>query len=264
MNHYLFIVEGAHDVALVSSILRVLKFKCIKNYTQINPPFNKLIIDRFPYDKNNLDIYNKLPSFYIKEDKTVCIISADGETKLIKSLDNAISKFRLEELDELTKVVIFCDGDLDNRENKINRLIKRSFSKDNKLEINKEKLIKGYISLSNINIINIKSEFFVMPNNKDSGRLEQILLEAIKNIDGELLEEVDLFLTKVPDLYKSKWSENNSKYDKTRISCVGNVKNPASSMGALIGSSKWITEDTVKSCNLLGGIYNYIKITLNI
>lgn len=95
MNHYLFIVEGAHDVALVSSILRVLKFKCIKNYNQINHPFNKLIIDKFPYDKSNLDIYNKLPPFYIKEDKNICIISADGEMKLIKSLDNAVSKFRI-------------------------------------------------------------------------------------------------------------------------------------------------------------------------
>lgn len=264
MNHYLFIVEGAHDVALVSSILRVLKFKCIKNYNQINHPFNKLIIDKFPYDKSNLDIYNKLPSFYIKEDKNICIISADGEMKLIKSLDNAVSKFRIEELDKLTKIVIFCDGDTDNRDNKINRLIKLSFSKNNKLEINKEKLIKGYLSLNNINMINIKSEFFVMPNNKDSGRLEHILIEAIKNVDGKLLEEIDLFLTKVPDLYKSKWSENNSKYDKTRISCVGNVKNPASSMGALIGSSKWITEDTVRNCRLLGGIYNYIKNTLNL
>lgn len=182
---------------------------------------------------------------------------------MIKSLDNAISKFRLEELDEITKVIIFCDGDTDNRDDKIKRLIKLSFSKENKLEINKEKLIKGYLLLNNINAINIKSEFFVMPNNKDSGRLEQILLEAIKNVDGELLKQVDLFLTKVPDLYKSKWSKNNSKYDKTRISCVGNVKNPSSSMGALIGSSKWITEDTAKSCNLLGGIYNYIKNTLS-
>ena len=66
---------------------------------------------------------------------------------------------RIEELDKLTKIVIFCDGDTDNRDNKINRLIKLSFSKNNKLEINKEKLIKGYLSLNNINMINIKSEF---------------------------------------------------------------------------------------------------------
>ncbi len=259
MNHYIFIVEGAHDVALVSSILRVLKFKCIKNYNKISNPLNRLIIDRLPYDKNNLDIYNKLPSFYIKDNNNVCIISADGETKLIKSLDNAISKFKIDELDDLSKVVIFCDGDLDTREEKIKKLIKLSFPKDNKLEINKDKLLKGYLSLNNIDIINIKTEFFVMPNNKDSGRLEQILLEAIKNVDGELLEEVDMLLDRIPSVYKSKWSETNSKYDKTRISCVGNVKNPTSSMGALIGSSKWITEETVISCNLLSGIYNYIK-----
>ncbi|MEG1311522.1 MAG: DUF3226 domain-containing protein [Romboutsia sp.] len=259
MNHYLFIVEGAHDVSLVSSILRVLKFRCIKDITHIIPPFNNLLMDRFPLEKNSLDLYNKIPTFYAKENKNICIISADGEMKLIKALDNAISKFRLEELDDLTKVIIFCDGDLKNREDKISELIRLSFPKGNDLEINKEKLRDGFLSLKYVEIINIEMEFFVMPNNKDSGRLEQILIEAIKLVDKELLEDVDIFLSNVPKEYKTKWSESNSKFDKTRISCVGNVKNPASSMGSLIGSSKWITSDTVKNCKLLGGIYKYIE-----
>lgn len=259
MDHYLFIVEGAHDVALISSILRVLKFRCIKDVNNVIKPFNNLLIDKFPCEKNSLENYNKIPSFYDKENKNICIISADGETKLIKALDNAISKFRLDELDEITKVVIFCDGDLKGREEKISELIKISFPKNNDLEISKDKLIEGFLSLNNIDIISIDTEFFVMPNNKDSGRLEQILIEAIKSVDKTLLEEVDIFLANIPNQYKSKWSESNSRYDKTRISCVGNVKNPASSMGSLIGSSKWITSDTVKSCKLLGGIYKCIE-----
>lgn len=259
MDHYIFMVEGAHDVALISSILRVLKFKSIKDINQVSELFNNLLIDRFPVEKNSLENYNKIPVFYNKGNKHVCIISADGETRLIKSLDNAISKFRLDELDYLTKIVIFCDGDLKNRESKISELIKISFPKDNDLEINKEKLIDGFLSLNNVQFINIETEFFVMPNNKDSGRLEQILIEAIKEVDRVLLEDVDVFLSNIPDEYKVKWKDSNSRYDKTRISCVGNVKNPSSSMGYLIGSSKWITIDTVKNCKLLGGIYKYIE-----
>lgn len=259
MSHYLFIVEGAHDVALLSSVLKVLDFKGVKNYKDINKPFDKLIIDKLPIEKNSLEVCHNLPSFFYKDNKSLCIIPANGETKLIKTLDNTISKFRMDELDYIKRVVIFCDGDLKPRENKIKDLIKWSFSKKNNIEITKRGLENGYISLNNVDFIKIPVNFFVMPNNKDCGRLEQILLEAIERVDKGLLEEVDLFLDKIPQQYKKRWSDENSRCDKTRIACAGNVKSPGSSMSVLINSGKWINSETVESCSSLSCIYKYVK-----
>ncbi|RDY25761.1 hypothetical protein CHL78_016630 [Romboutsia weinsteinii] len=262
MNHYLFIVEGAHDVALLSSILRLLDYKNVKNFNEIVYPLDNLIMDKFPIEKNNLEVYNNMPSFFYKDNKNLCIVTANGETKLIKTLDNCISKFRLDELDYINKVVIFCDGDLKGRDQKIHDLIKWSFPKDHNLEISKKRLEKGFVSLTNMEFIKIPLSFFVMPNNKDSGRLEEILLQAIEHTDGELLDEVDLFLSRIPDEYKKRWGDENSKCDKTRIACTGNVKAPGSSMSVLITSGRWITSETIESCESLNCIYRYIKNTL--
>lgn len=35
MDNYIFIVEGAHDVALVGSILKLLKFKNVRNINNL-------------------------------------------------------------------------------------------------------------------------------------------------------------------------------------------------------------------------------------
>lgn len=220
MKNYIFIVEGSQDVALIGSILKVLKFKSVKNLNKLDSILNKLIIDKFPFDEDSLEVFNKIPSFYKNKDNFVCIINADGETNLLNRLDLSLEKFELEDYENITKVIVFCDADTKNRETKLNDIIEGSFTIDNELIFKKENLLEGNILLKDFEIINIPIDFYVLPDNENTGRLEEILLEIIEKEDKQLLEKVDEFLHSIPNKYKSKWEGENSKLDKTRISCV--------------------------------------------
>lgn len=258
MDNYIFIVEGAHDVALVGSILKLLKFKNVRNINNLNEVFKNLIPTSFPFDEESLNIFNVVPCFYKNNNKCICIINANGEMNLIEKIDSSLDKIGLNNCKYLTKVIIFCDADTENREAKIEGLIDKSFDEDNEFRFEKENLIQKRILLEGFNI-KIPFDFYVFPDNENPGRIEEVLLEIIKREDKELLEKTDKFLNSIPDQYKSKWSDENSQLDKTRISCVGNIKKPAASMGAIIEKSKWIKKDTVDNCVYLNGIYMYLK-----
>lgn len=263
MDNYIFIVEGAHDVALLGSVLKLLKFKNIKNINQLGEVFKNLIPTSFPFDEESLNIFNIVPSFYKKDNKFVCIINANGETNLIPKLDSSLDKIGLNNCKYLTKVIIFCDADTEYRETKIQGLINNSFSEDDEFRFKKECLKEDRILLEDFNI-EIPFSFYVFPDNENTGRIEEILIEVIEREDKELLEKTDEFLDSIPDKYKDKWRDENSQLDKTRISCVGNVKKPAASMGAIIEKSKWIKKDTVENCKYLNGIYMYLKNELEV
>lgn len=112
MSHYLFVVEGIHDSSIISKILMLMKFKEVDRDDQILKPMDKLIIRNFPFYKNSLNVFNKIPTFYKKEDTQVCIINAAGETKLLKVLNSVLKKLEFNEMELIDKVVVFCDGDL--------------------------------------------------------------------------------------------------------------------------------------------------------
>ena len=95
-------------------------------------------------------------------------------------------------------------------------------------------------------------------NNKDSGRLENILLETINQVDSELLYNVEEFLKNIPNEYKQEWSVENSKYEKTKIACVGSVLNPGVANGVHIRDSHWISKETINNSQALKLIYDYI------
>ena len=64
---------------------------------------------------------------FIKEDTQVCIINAAGETKLLKVLNSVLKKLEFNEMELIDKVVVFCDGDLKDKEEKIVDIVERGF-----------------------------------------------------------------------------------------------------------------------------------------
>ena len=250
MSHYLFVVEGIHDVAIISKILMLMEFKEVDRDDQILKPMDKLIIRNFPFYKNSLNVFNKIPTFYKKEDTQVCIINAAGETKLLKVLNSVLKKLEFNEMELIDKVVVFCDGDLKDKEEKIVDIVERGFEgKKNKIET---------LKIIEVEDFTIQFEFYVFPNNKDSGRLENILLETINQVDSELLYNVEEFLKNIPNEYKQEWSVENSKYEKTKIACVGSVLNPGVANGVHIRDSHWISKETINNSQALKLIYDYI------
>ena len=222
MSHYLFVVEGIHDVAIISKILMLMKFKEVDRDDQILKPMDKLIIRNFPFYKNSLNVFN--------------------------------------EMELIDKVVVFCDGGLKDKEEKIVDIVERGFEgKKNKIDrFSREEILNQTLKIIEVEDFTIPFEFYVFPNNKDSGRLENILLETINQVDSELLYNVEEFLKNIPNEYKQEWSVENSKYEKTKIACVGSVLNPGVANGVHIRDSHWISKETINNSQALKLIYDYI------
>ena len=53
-------------------------------------------------------------------------------------------------------------------------------------------------------------------------------------------------------------SIENSKYEKTKIACVGSVLNPGVANGVHIRDSHWISKETINNSQALKLIYDYI------
>ena len=248
MSHYLFVVEGIHDVAIISKILMLMEFKEVDRDDQILKPMDKLIIRNFPFYKNSLNVFNKIPTFYKKEDTQVCIINAAGETKLLKVLNSVLKKLEFDEMeliDKVEKIVDIVERGFEGKKNKIDRF-------------SREEILNQTLKIIEVEDFTIPFEFYVFPNNKDSGRLENILLETINQVDSELLYNVEEFLKNIPNEYKQEWSVENSKYEKTKIACVGSVLNPGVANGVHIRDSHWISKETINNSQALKLIYDYI------
>lgn len=260
MRHYLFIVEGIHDVGLISKILLILGFSEIKSIKKVKNPMDKLILKSFPFEGNSLNVFNKIPFFLNRDNDYVCIINANGEKNLLKSIDSSLKKLELQEMEKLNKIVVICDGDLDKRKEKIIKVTNKDATENKKIKrFSMEEIQNQILKVADVDDFEIPFEFFVLPNNKDTGRLEDILLESINIVDKEVLKQVEIFLEKIPSRYTQDWSSENSAYEKTKIACVGSILNPGAASGVHIKDSNWISEITINECTHLKSIFNYIK-----
>ncbi len=260
INQYMFIVEGIHDSALISKILTILGYLEIKKSNELISPMNKLILRSVPNKEERVDLYIDIPYFYKKENNYVSIINANGEQNLLRTLDLNLKKMKLEDMQKINKIVTFCDGDLDNKEEKISKITNKKLRYLKKISMfDLDSLSNNILRVTGVENLTIQFEFFVFPNNKDMGRLEDVLLESIDNIDKELLKEVKIFLEKVPSKYKLKWSDKNSKLDKAKISCLGSVLHPGTGNNLHIRNSDWVSEVTVNKCKNLNCVYRYIE-----
>lgn len=265
INQYIFIVEGVHDLALISKLLIILDYAELKKTKELVSPINKLMLRSIPNTEDRIDCYNEIPYFLKKENDYIAIINANGEQNLLRELDLNLKKLKFKEMQKLTKIIVFCDGDLDNREEKINKITDKKFKNIKNIKMFDVSYIKhGGLKITDIDDFIIPFEVFVFPNNKDLGRLENVLLESIDVVDNELLKSVEIFLNNVPYKYKEKWSIKNSKSDKAKISCLGSVLHPGVGNSFHIKESDWISKKTINKCEYLSYIYNYIKHELEI
>lgn len=260
MDCYLFIVEGVHDCALISKILIILGYEEIILRNDIVSPLNKLILSNLPKDEDRFNIYEQIPLFFRKDKNNICILNANGEQKLLNKLDSTLKIFKLSDMEKINKVVIFCDGDLDTREAKIKNITNVNHKNVKSLTMFDINYIqKKVIKITEVDDFYIPFDFFVFPNNEDMGRLEDVIMESIDLVDSSLLREVNEMIYKIPNEYKSKWSINNSKFDKAKISCCGSILYPGVGNSVHIKNSKWISLYSIENCESLRTIYKYIS-----
>ncbi len=256
MKNILIFVEGNHDTAYLSKVLNLLGFDNIKNYSELNKVMINYIPRKFPFEIDSLNIFNNVPCFFKRDNVQIAIINANGETNILTKIDDVLSA-KLEILEKINHIIIFADGDLLNKEQKISNILTVKY---NDFEFIKEQNILKSNPFIDINEGEIPISFYIFPNNESSGRLEDIILSGIKITDLELHDLAVNMLDKVNLSYKEKWNQN-SKYEKALIGIVGNVLLPSYSSSVSISSKKtnWISHETKEKVKEIDSVYNFLN-----
>lgn len=257
MKNYLFIVEGNHDISLLSKLLhKFFDFHEVKNKKELTEMFQKNLPNGYPFKKDRLSVFNFVPVFLATKEIQVCIKNAGSENNLLTELDDLIDRWKIEDLYQLEKIVIYADGDLNDKNQKINKL--KSHVNENLNYITQDSFQESKVKIENYDL---DIEIFIFPNNSSKGRIEDILLESLKVTYPDLLEKANLYLESVSDKYRNKWNEGNSKREKALIGCIGNVINSGASNTALISSNEfqWIDVES----KYISVIRTYLDMILN-
>lgn len=260
MKNFLIIVEGAHDNAFLGKILKNLDFKEIKYINEIRPVLKKLIPNNFPFTKDKLNIFNFVPFFYKKDNKQLAIVNADGEDNILNKIEYILGEATIEEIKQINRILIFADGDLKNRVEKIGSILDIDF-----LQKEFEFLKREDLSLENPRVdvfgkFQVALDYFIFPDNESKGRLEDIILESIKFNESDLLHSTKCYINGISPSYKSNWSSSNSKEEKATIGIIGNMLMPGVGNTVLIQSDKinWLSLNEKDKINSLSKVYSFL------
>lgn len=258
MNNLLIIVEGNHDIAYLHRILKLVGYSIVKNVNQLNKFSANYLPSKFPFRGDSLSIFNHVPYYFINGDKQIVILNADGETNILQKLDDALSR-DLDTTRLISNILIIADGDLNNRDEKKANIVNVDFEEKD-FEFLRKTHLEREEAFVDIHGLNIAIELFVLPNNSDKGRLEDVIIEGIQSKNPDLLELTDEMLEKVDSKYKSNWDDRNSKFEKAKIGIVGNVLIPSASNTTLISNDNinWISADSIKTNASVKALYECI------
>lgn len=261
MIRYIIMVEGAHDLGVIGSILQCLDYKKAEKKDDLSEELQKALPKVFPFkESGKLERITPIPDYYYNDTKEILLIMANGENRIFEILDNNLysMKSNKETLDSFENIIIFIDSDDESdRNKKISSLIEL-IDNDNMEIIKKENMSKSVIDLE---IKNIDVNFYCFPNDSDAGVLEDIIWKSLdviynNNVLEKTIEYVDFIKSKKISRILDKGSSGEKK---ALVSCLGNTIIEASSSGTVyINKSKWI-KDTVDTNLELKAIKDYLE-----
>lgn len=250
MRSFIFFVEGVHDVNCVAKVLLLQKFKEVNTIEQLPQIWIDRIPRIYPFVKDRLDRYIPMPSYYIKNDLCIVIVSCNGATNIINEIDLYLSNMTKLELKQINGACAIFDAD----QNDASKSFEEKFKKYNKdMVINKKDFLTGYCRIRG-EIINLYYYFF--PDNKSKGTLENFLLEGAKVVYGDLLNNVDDYISKVNDKYKYNWSISSE--NKVKVGCIANIFQPGGANQVSIRYDDWISEQSIEYSTIIKKFYDFI------
>lgn len=260
MKHFLFLVEGPHDVAAISRILRI-NYNIRREITKIadiSEVWSRLIPKGYPFNTEGiLDRTAPYPSFFQNENLSIAIKVANSDSKLFLTLDRCLKILERENKKKIDGIIIFCDADNEIRQEKIKKLIDNAkVSGIESFDVEKiEEDQKIYTDVKEI-----KSKIYTFPNNKDEGRLEDILLQGAKEVYKDLLDEAENYVKKIPEKYKNEWTESSE--NKVVVGCMANAFKPGRPNQASINDNDWISATTME-CEYIHLLSDFITSFIN-
>lgn len=256
MKKIMVYVEGFHDLAVIGKCFNHLKMNQINEKQILSKTFEKLLPTQYPFSPDGqLERIADIPDFYkYNDDIEIALKSANKESKIYSNLIKDLKRIeKRKNLSEISKIIIIIDADGKDAKDKI-----VEFNKNYTKKIDEQDLS---INLENIEYkeIEIPIEFYVFPDNKNKGVLEDIIINCIPT---EFITEAEKFVeTMIEKSEKANETlkKGYSSKKKAVISCLGNTKILPSASGTVyLNKSNWI-DDNIESNTELQKIINFLR-----
>ncbi len=247
MNYAIIGVEGNSDQAFVSKVLKLLGFKDFKEQhkglkSKLDP-FWYSFIPKYPKkDEGNLYQRLDMPSILFNDNISVAIYAGEG-SNLITNLDDIIYA-NSDYQNNISAFGIVADCDRDTPANIVKKYAD-SFQSH----------FPNFPQQCGIVDLNIpRTGIYILPDNKNQGVLESLLIECGNIVYPELIESATNYINIIPDEYKRKWKPFDE--EKALIATIVSILKPGKTNTVSIADNKWISEETQKE---VINLHNFVR-----
>jgi len=232
------VVEGPQDIEF---LIRVLKYyynlRRVKFLSELDLFWQPLVPKTFPID-DDLMKRVPVPIFLQNADLSIALHSANGIDRLANTIEESLA---LIPASQIFGIGIFLDADdIETPQERFNKLIYKLSSQGLSPPSILGEVMKG----------SPQCGIFIAPNNKDSGTLENILLECAEvnypdllTLSNRYLSEIDATKLTGKDLKELKKPAGKKK---AIISMISSILKPGKALQVSIQDNRWIDEKTIQ------------------
>ena len=248
MKYCYLVTEVVHDIEFITKLIKksLNNLKRIQKRSEVDPFWDKLIPKTFPIDD---DLLKRVPVPLFLQDNqySIALHNARGIERIAGTLEESLC---LINTSQLFSIGLVLDADEEEHPSaRFEQLIQKLSSKINLIDLDSARL--GEVEKEH----KLRFGVFIIPNNQDSGTLENLLIECaaknysnllklaeeyIENIDRDKLESKDLKEIKKPAGRK-----------KAIVSIISSVLKPGRAIQTSLQDNRWIDEKTLQLQNII-------------
>lgn len=238
MVRYCYIVaEGPQDVDFLICLLKSYGLKRVTRLSLLDPFWEPLVPKTFPVD-DDLMKRVPVPIFLQDTDLSVALHSAIGITRLSNTIEESLA---LIPSSEIFSIGLFLDADdTQTPQDRFEELI----SKLSVLGLSVPSLPGKVVTGSP------RFGIFIMPNNTDTGTLEDILLQCAQINYPNLLKLSINYVSGIDttQLNQSDLRELNKPAGKNKavVSSISSILRPGRTLQVSIQDNRWIDKQTIE------------------
>ncbi|QOV23380.1 DUF3226 domain-containing protein [Anabaenopsis elenkinii] len=243
-------VEGPHDLAFLSKVLKLLKFQAFDGKESNLDPFWAKFKPTYPKKGGNLYERLDMPAIYYTDNLSVAIYAGGGSnlgSRLLAILANHTPYKQ-----EIVAFGIIADADQDSP-NKI----AQEYSGKFQVYFPQFPTVGGKVDTDYP-----RTGIYVLPDNIEQGVLENILHSCGHSAYPFHMEKAESYLAEFDAEHKLDWKPFD--HHKALIATVVSVLKPGKTNTVSIKDNNWISEDTCSQVPALENFVEFIKQLLDI
>jgi hypothetical protein len=254
-NITFLLVEGPHDAEFMARLLKLRDFEQRKTVSSIPEIYRKLIPKDYPAEDENgnevpLTDPHPVPRFYQHGERWLFILIGGG-SKSAQTLAKALRTSRIAGF-SADAIGVILDQDLEETPDEARDQFIAKFEQQQDLPVQ----LDFKITPGSVNPGSPRLGLFVLPDNQNTGALEDLLLEcgekqykALKDkalsFRDDALANADLTPADLKSYGKPGGQKHISKKKKAWVSAMGAVLTPSFAIQNSIRDNRWLEDEAL-------------------